>query len=145
MTSRVTEFEETFWERHSNPKSGWSRTILLPALLYAIYNRSWKVAVAAAIFTVVNPLLFAPPEDNDAWMTRVVLAEQRWKEEGRGFMGLSYPNVLNLVNIPTMSYAIIMAYRRQPVQAALAGGVSILLKFWYVAELVRKYDAENEN
>jgi len=52
------------------------------------------VALAAVTFTVINPLLFAPPEDNDAWMTRVVLAEQWWKEDGHGFIGLSYPNVL---------------------------------------------------
>lgn len=38
-------FEETFWERHSNPKSGWSRVLVLPVLLYAVYHRSWKLAV----------------------------------------------------------------------------------------------------
>ncbi|WP_137290369.1 DUF6653 family protein [Natronorubrum halophilum] len=145
MSSRVAEFEETFWKRHSNPKSGWSRTILLPAILYAIYYRNWKVAVAAVIFTVINPLLFDPPEDNDAWMTRVVLAEQWWKEESRGFIGLSYPNVLTVVNIPTTIYAIVAAYRKKPVQLALAGGASMFLKFWYVAELVREYEAENKN
>ncbi|WP_123621517.1 DUF6653 family protein [Halorubrum sp. CSM-61] len=143
MSSRVTKFEETFWKRHSNPKSGWSRTILLPAILYAIYHRNWKVAIAAVIFTVSNPLLFDPPEDNDAWMTRVVLAERWWKDEGRGFVGLSYPNVLTVANIPITIYAIVAAYRKKPVQSACAGGVSMLLKFWYVAELVREYEAES--
>jgi hypothetical protein len=145
MSSRLSEFEETFWKRHSNPKSGWSRTALLPAILYAIYHRNWKVAIAAAIFTVVNPLLFAPPEDDDAWMTRVVLAEQWWKKENRGFMGLSYPNVLNVVNVPTTIYAIVAAYRRQPVQSAIAGIGSMLLKFLYVTELVREYETAKEN
>lgn len=145
MSTRVTELEETFWKRHSNPKSGWSRTILLPAILYAIYHRNWRVAVAAVIFTIVNPLLFAPPEDNDAWMTRAVLAERWWKDEGRGFIGLSYPNVLTVVNIPTTIYALVAAYRRQPVRSALAGVVSMSLKFWYVAELVRAYEAEKAN
>ncbi|MDZ5810798.1 DUF6653 family protein [Halorubrum sp. AD140] len=97
------------------------------------------------IFTVVNPVLFDPPENNDAWMTRVVLAEQWWKNEDRRFIGLSYPNVLTVVNIPTTIYAIIAAYRKQPVRSALAGAVSMLLKFWYVAELVREYEAENEH
>jgi len=145
MSSRGSEFEERFWKRHSNPKSGWSQAALLPVILYAIYHRNWKIAVAAAIFTFVNPFLFAPPKDNDAWMTRVVLAEQWWKEENRGFIDLSYPNVLNVVKIPMTIYAIVAAYRRQSIHSVLAGGTSMLLKFWYVAELVREYDATNEN
>ena len=143
MTPPLTEIEDALWDRHSNPKSGWSRTVLLPAILYAIYHRNWKLAAAAAVFTAVNPLLFAPPEDDDAWMTRVVLAERWWKRTDRGFVGLSYPNVLNLANLPTTAYALAAAYRRRPVRTALAGCAAMGLKFWYVAARVREYDAED--
>ena len=137
--------EEQFWERHSNPKSGWSRTVLLPALLYAVYDRNWRLAAAAIVFTVVNPVLFSPPDDDSAWMTRVVLAERWWTRERRSriFDG-SYPNRLNLCNVPVSVYAFLAAYRRRPVRAAVAGAASMALKFWYVAELVRRYDEATE-
>ena len=137
--------EEQFWERHSNPKSGWSRTVLLPALLYAIYDRNWRLAAAAIVFTVVNPVLFSPPDDDSTWMTRVVLAERWWTRERRSriFDG-SYPNGLNLCNVPVSVYAFLAAYRRRPVRAAVAGAASMALKFWYVAELVRRYDEATE-
>lgn len=134
--------EETFWERHSNPKSGWSRVTVLPVLLYAVYDRRWRLAGAAVVFTALNPLLFAPPATDDAWMTRAVLAERWWtSEQGNPVLGLSYPNVCNALNVPVSAYAFIAAYRRQPVRAALAGLASMALKLWYVGALVRRYEA----
>lgn len=117
--------------------------MLLPMLLYAVYRRNVWVGVAAILFTVLNPVLFSPPETDDAWMTRVVRAEQWWTEElGRPVIGLGYPNCLNVLNIPLTAYAFLAAYRRQPRNAALAGVGAIFVKFWYVGELVRRYDAK---
>lgn len=115
---------------------------MLPALLYAIYRRDWRLAAAAAAFAAVNPLLFAPPEDDEAWMTRVVLAERWWRETDRGFLDSSYPNVINVCNVPVTVYAMAAAYRGRPARSALAGGAAMALKFWYVAELVRRYEGE---
>ncbi|MUW14824.1 hypothetical protein GJ633_09215 [Halorubrum sp. CBA1125] len=140
----VDGFRETFWERHSNPKSGWSRTLVFPAILYAVYQRRWRVAVAAVVFTVVNPVLFSPPTDDEAWMTRVVLAEWWWTtDREQPVFALSYPNVLNVLNIPATGYALVAAYRRQPRRTVFAGLLSMALKLWYVAALVRRYDAES--
>ncbi|MGQ3413918.1 DUF6653 family protein [Natrinema sp. LN54] len=94
------------------------------------------------VFTILNPVLFSPPETDDAWMTRVVLAERWWTERDRGVIGIAYPNVLNAVNIPVTLYAILAAYRQQPLRTAPAGAGSMLLKFWYVGELVREYESE---
>lgn len=135
-------FADRFWLRHANPKSGWSRTVTLPVLLYAVYHRNWRLLAAVVAFAILNPLLFPPPESDDAWMTRVVLAERWWTTEmRRGVFDVSYPNVLNVVNVPTSAYALLAAYRRQPVRAILAGGASMALKFWFVGALVRRYDA----
>ncbi|WP_083898785.1 DUF6653 family protein [Natronococcus jeotgali] len=139
----LEEFEETFWERHSNPKSGWSRVLVLPVLLYAVYHRSWKLAVSTVVFTAINPLLFSSPESNDAWMTQVVLAERWWTEEQKqSVIGVSYPNILNLLNIPVTGYSFVSAYRKQPIRATLGGLTSMMLKFWYVRSLVRRYNEE---
>lgn len=139
----LEEFEQTFWERHSNPKSGWSRVLVLPLLLYAVFHRSWRLAIAAVILMAINPLLFSPPQSNDAWMTRVVLAEEWWiEEQEQSVFGLSYPSVVNMFNIPVTGYAFISAYRKKPIRAVLSGLASMVLKFWYVGSLVRRYEAE---
>lgn len=139
----IDEFRELFWKRHSNPKSGWSRTLIFPVLLYAVYQQRWRVAVAVVVFTVVNPVLFSPPTDDEAWMTRVVLAERWWTtEHDQPVFALSYPNVLNVLNIPVAGYAVVAAYRRRPRRTVLAGFLSMALKLWYVASLVRRYDAK---
>ncbi|MFC5135686.1 MULTISPECIES: DUF6653 family protein [Haloferacaceae] len=131
------------WRRHANPKSGWSRLLVTPVLLYAAYRRDGKIAALALAFTVVNPVLFSPPADDDAWMTRVVLAERWWIEEREeDVLAASYPAVLNLINLPVFAYAFLAAYRKRPVRAAVAGLASILLKLRFVDELVRRYDAE---
>lgn len=133
---------DAFWRRHANPKSGWSRTLILPVVLYAVYRRNWRLLVAGIAFAIVNPVLFSPPETDDAWMTRVVLAERWWTDElDRGMFGLSYPAVLNLLNVPTALYALVSASRRRPVRTVLAAGASMVLKFWFVGALVRRYDA----
>jgi hypothetical protein len=138
------DFEERFWRRHSNPKSGWSRTVLLPALLFAVYHRKWRLAGAALLFTVANPILFPPPDDDDAWMTRVVLAERWWtREQKAGVFDITYPNWLNLLNVPVSVYAFVAAYRRRPFRTGLAGALSMALKLWYVGALVRRYDARD--
>jgi hypothetical protein len=139
---RREALEETFWKRHSNPKSGWSRVLAMPALLAAVYYRNRRLGVAALLFTLVNPFLFSPPEDDSAWMTRVVLAERWWrKDDSKGFFDRSYPNLLNLLNIPVTVFAFLAACRQKPVQTVLAGVAAMALKFWYVAELVQRYDA----
>ena len=133
---------ETFWRRHSNPKSGWSRTLVSPAILFGVYHRDWQFLTGIVLFAILNPLLFPPPENDDAWMTRVVLGERWWTGEmRRGLLDVSYPNVLNVLNIPVSAYALVAAYRRQPYRTVLAGVVSMALKFWFVGALVHRYDA----
>ncbi|TQQ80183.1 DUF6653 family protein [Halonotius roseus] len=139
MVSR-DDLEATFWERHANPKSGWSRLLITPALLAAIYHRNPRLAAAAIGYAVVNPVLFSPPEDTDAWMSRVVLAERWWTQE-HSVISLGYPNVLNVCNLGVTAYAVAAAAWKQPVRTAVAGVASMLLKLWYVAALVRRYDA----
>lgn len=114
--------------------------LVTPALLYAVYRRDWRLLVAVVAFTAANPLLFPPPADQDAWMTRVVLAERWWTEAGNGTIGLSYPNLCNTLNLPVFAYAFLAAWRRRPARAALAGTLSVALKLWFVAVLVQRYD-----
>lgn len=136
LRARLTEF---FWGRHANPKSGWSRTVVLPALVYALHNRRWKFLVATIGFTVVNPILFPKPDHTDAWMTKVVLAERYYSEHDADIGPL---NLLNIVNVPVTIYAIYAAYRQNTGGATVATALSMTLKFAFVAALVRRYEAD---
>ncbi|MFC7200175.1 DUF6653 family protein [Halospeciosus flavus] len=107
-----------------------------------MYTRRWRLLVAALVFAVVNPVLFSPPADESAWMTRVVYAEEAWTAAGRPLFGAGYPEALNALNVPTFGYALYAAARRKPRRAALATAVSMALKFWFVGALVRWYDDE---
>jgi len=136
---------DVLWERHANPKSGWSRVALTPLLVYAVYVRDWRLLVAALAFAVANPVLFAPPADESAWMTRVVYAERAWVRAGRPVVGSRYPAVLNALDVPAFAYALYAAYRGEGRRAAVATAVSMSLKLWFVAALVRWYDASDAN
>jgi len=140
---RIERYKRTVWERHSNQKSGWSRVLVLPVLLYAVSDRNWKLGMAAVAFTLVNPVLFSPPEDTDAWMTRVVLAEEWWVEEQRAArLGTHVSEPSQPSQHPFDGIRVRFRLPEKPVRAALSGMGSMILKFWYVGSLVRRYDAE---
>ena len=106
----------------------------LPALLYAVVHRRWRLLAATVAFTLANPILFSPPDDADAWMTKVVLAER-----GDELGALQSLNVGN--GLATL-YAVYAAYRRDVGGATVAGALAMTLKFAFVAALVRRYDGD---
>ncbi|MFW5905572.1 MAG: DUF6653 family protein [archaeon] len=134
--------EAIFWRRHSNPKSGWSRVPTGPLLVYAIYRRNWRLSFALLVWAALNPVLFSPPATEDAWMTRVVLAERWWvREEANGTIGLTCPNIYNTVGGLAFAYSLYAAWRKRPVGATFGAIVASGLKLWWVNVLVRRYDA----
>ncbi|WP_367175492.1 DUF6653 family protein [Haloarcula rubripromontorii] len=134
--------QDRFWARHSNPKSGWSRVPTGAVIVYAVYQRDWRLLAGAFLWTLLNPVLFAPPETEDAWMTRAVLAERWWlTEESNGTMGTEYPNVCNTAGALASVTALYAAWRRRPVSAAVATVAMAGLKLWWLCELVQEYDA----
>ena len=81
---RRERLTDVFWTPHYNPKSDWSRTLVGPLLVLALYRRDWRVVVVAVLAAVVNPVAFPPPDEEvDGWMTRAVCAERWWLAEGR--------------------------------------------------------------
>ncbi|MFC6974022.1 DUF6653 family protein [Halomicroarcula sp. GCM10025709] len=132
---------DAVWRRHANPLSGWSRVAVLPVLMYGIYARRPRLVVAALTFTVVNPVLFSPPADADAWMTRVVLGERMYYRHRDGRRPI---DLLNYVNGPISAYAVYAAYRRQPLRTVVATALSMLTKFAFVAYVARYYDRNRE-
>jgi hypothetical protein len=140
-SSRRDRLESTFWRRHANPWSAGTRFLTMPALLYAVYTRDRRLFLATVGFTVVNPVVFPEPERTDSWFSRIVLAEQEWLGEERGTMGLGYPNVLNLFNLPATLLALWAAWQRKPRATLVACVVSMSLKLWWVDAIARRTEA----
>lgn len=141
VTFGPEEAEGWFWARHSNPKSVWTRILIAPAVAYAIYRRNWRLLVVTLLWGVVNPIFFSPPEDDDAWMTRGVLAQQWWvREEDNGILGVSNPNRLSTAGVLTGIYTLYAAWRQRPLKTTLGTVLTILLNFWWLWHLVRRYD-----
>jgi hypothetical protein len=135
------QFEDQFWVRHSNPRSGWTRVPTGAIIVYAIYHRKWRLLGGALIWTAINPFLFSPPETDEAWMTRVVLAERWWvREQTNRTVGLGYPNICNTIAALGFVYALYAAWRQSPTGATLGVVTSLALKLWWARVLVKHYD-----
>ena len=90
----------------------------------------------------VTPVLFPEPEtERDAWMSRVVRAEQRWTEAGQPLFGLGFPQVLNLLQVPVFCYNVYAAVRRRSVVTVAATAATMALKLWFAGELVTRTEA----
>jgi len=137
--------DEFFWRRHANPKSGWTRIPTGPVLVYAVYRRNWRLLAVALAWTAVNPFLFSPPEDEEAWMTRAVLAERWWtSEEHNPTVGLDYPNVCNVGSALATLYTLVAAWRQCPAGATLGTVLMVGFKLWWLRVLVERYDAQTD-
>jgi hypothetical protein len=145
VSGMIERVEDRFWRRHSNPKSGWTRVPSGAVIVYAVYRRNWRLLGAALVWTAINPLLFSPPESEDAWMTRAVLAERWWiREETGRTVGLAYPNVCNTAGALGFGYALYAAWRRSPKGATVGVVASVGLKLWWLRVLVNYYDQRTD-
>jgi hypothetical protein len=105
-------------------------------LVYALYRRDWRLVTASLVWLIANPAAFPPPETADAWMTRGVLAERAWLQAGNGTIGTSWPNVLNLLNVPATLYVGWATLRRRPVHAVVSTTLLIGLKLLWMREII---------
>ena len=135
---------DAFWARHANPWSSGTRILSTPVLVYAIYSRRRRLLVATLAFVAVNPVLFPRPARTDGWLSRIVLAEREWIDAGNGTTGLSYPNVLNLLNVPASLLALYAAVRRRPLATFLATATAMALKLWWVDAILHRTGVAGE-
>ncbi|WP_129112659.1 DUF6653 family protein [Halegenticoccus tardaugens] len=144
-TPKPTIPTDDFWDRHSNPKSGWTRLLSYPVLVLALYARKPLLLRLTILYVAVNPVLFRPPEgESDDWMYRGVKAEEHWLAEGRSVMGFGFPQVLNAAAIPVFCYGLYAAYKQKPVTTAVCTAGTMALKLLFVDELIRYREATEE-
>jgi hypothetical protein len=101
------QMDDDTWARHANPWSVWSRTTVLPALIFAAWSRVWigwgalVPGVAALLWTWGNPRLFGRPASLESWASKAVLGERVWVHRGDRPVSERHrlvPNLLNTVS-----------------------------------------------
>jgi hypothetical protein len=133
---------ERTWSRHSNPWSGWTRAATFPFLFVPPWTRRWWLIAPLAGWLWLNPRLFEPPSDDHAWMTRGVLGEKLWTEEGPR---LGLPMLLAVVSGTVDAVALGQAYRRRPWPLATFALAGWVLKLWFIDRMVVLYDARRSS
>jgi hypothetical protein len=131
---------EKSWKRHSNPWSVWTRILTYPLAYVPVWNRSWKQGVAVGVWFTANPVIFPAPEDNSSWATRSVLGEQLWTSKRRR----DFPMALNATSAVFFAGALLAAYRRRFWPMMFCGGLSYLLKLWFLDRMTFYYEEHRE-
>ena len=75
---------DSFWRRHANPWSAWTRFAAIPAMILAVWSRVWLgwwalVPVAVVVvWLVINSVAFRPVDEPTAWVSKAVYGQQIW-------------------------------------------------------------------
>jgi hypothetical protein len=141
MVTLHRDMAARFWSRHSNPWSGWSRVSALPLLGGAVAAQSALAILLVVLWLAVNPLLFPPPRDDRAWMTRGVLGERLYCA-GRPRLRRDLPTLLTLANLPAFGAFLWFSWQRDAAAAVSTGLLVAVLKFWFLDRMVALYDAD---
>ena len=84
MIARAFAMTNGVWARHANPWSVWTRFVILPLLVAAIWSRVWigwwavLPCAAVVLWTWLNPRVFPRPRSTDNWASKAVLGERVW-------------------------------------------------------------------
>jgi hypothetical protein len=135
---RLGGVADRLWSRHSNPRSVWSLFLAFPVLVAALYRRDRRLLAATLAAVALNPLVVAPPEDDDAWATRVVRGERAWLD--RGLASSTADLAFLALSAPVVVFALGSAARRRPVRTAVGTALSMVLILVFFGRMARLYD-----
>lgn len=137
--------DQAAWARHANPWSGWTRVPALPLLALAVWSRVWigwwaLLPIAAVLAWLwVNPRLFAPPRNQDAWMTRGVLGERLWLARDETPVPAhhrSAPNILSAIGAAGVLLTVFGLARLSGWAVITGVAVAMLAKLWFIDRMV---------
>ncbi len=147
--ANLFRMSDEVWQRHTNPRSVWSRTTALPLLVVAVWSRAWwgwwsLVPVAIALFWIwVNPRLFPKPASTNNWASKAVLGERVWSDRDRVPVPQHHrrvPHILNLISglgLPFLIWGLVAFH----FWSVLLGVCLVNLgKFWFLDRMVWLYE-----
>ena len=152
---KLMGMNDSTWQRHANPWSGWSRLTALPLIALAAWSRvligPWALlpGVAALVWIWLNPRLFPPPRRKDNWMTRGIFGERVWLNRktfpipaGHRRAGNVLHTLAAIACLPFIAGLIWL-----DASATLSGmALTTLLKLWFLDRMAWLYsDMETQN
>jgi hypothetical protein len=78
--------DDDAWRRHANPWSVWTRFAAIPAMLLAIWSRTWigwwclVPVVVVVVWLWLNVKVFPPVVEPRSWTSRGIYGERAWLE-----------------------------------------------------------------
>ena len=128
-----------FWQPHASPWSVWLLVLLYPVVVLAVYRRSRWLLAGVCLSVLANLHVVSPPEDDEAWATRVVLGERVWLEQGL----CTSPRDLGVLGVggAVQLFTFRSAVARRPGRTAIGAVASMALMFVFFGRMVRRYEA----
>ena len=142
------------WKRHANPWSVWTRFLILPMLVLAIWSRVWigwwcLVPIALLlVWTVVNPRAFPKPASTHNWASKATFGERVWlnrKAVPIPEHHTQFPHALSAataLGVIPLTYGLITY---EPLVTFLALVLIILGKLWFLDRMVWLYQDMKDN
>lgn len=146
---RLMGMSDRVWMRHANPLSAWTRLLSAPLFFLAIWSWTWigwwaliPVAVMA-LWTWLNPRVFSPATNDDAWATKAVFGERIFLSRKvtpipEGFQRAAYATTaISAVGAVPAIIGFVLA----DFWMALGGfTVAVLAKIWFIDRCVWLYE-----
>lgn len=138
----MTILSDKTWERHANPWSGWTRVLSMPALAVRLYFHNLWVLGAVLIWLIINPMVFPKPKTVDNWMSKGVLGEKLYFQDGRK-LKKDLPTLLNIINVPVFMAFLYFSWQQAVIPMILAGLLTMVVKFWFIDRMVALVEKES--
>ena len=147
--ARAFAMDEATWQRHANPWSVWTRYLIMPLLVLAIWSRAWigwwslLPIGLILLWTWVNPRAFPPPRAIDNWASKGVMGERLWLNRARVRIPPRHRVVPHVLSAIALLGAIVLTWGliRLELWPTIAGtAIVYLAKTWFVDRMVWLYE-----
>ncbi len=146
--ARTFGMSDEAWRRHANPWSVYTRFAAIPAMLLAIWSRTWigwwallPVAVVAG-WLWVNPHAFAPVSLPRSWAAKGIYGEQLWLNE-KAKVPASYRGILRLlVGVGSVGFVLVIWGLVQLLVWPTVFGATLVVmaQLWRIDRMGQLYD-----
>lgn len=114
----------------------------MPALAVGLYFHNLWVLGAVLIWLIINPMVFPKPKTVDNWMSKGVLGEKLYFQDGRK-LKKDLPTLLNIINVPVFMAFLYFSWQQAVIPMILAGLLTMVVKFWFIDRMVALVEKES--
>jgi hypothetical protein len=151
LDSRIADLfqmDDATWARHANPWSVFTRALVLPLLIIAVWSRVWLgwwsllLVAVALLWNWLNPRLFPAPASTRNWASQSVLGERVWINRNNIQIPTHhriFPNVLNAIAALGAVFVIWGLVTLSVWPTVLGAVLTYAGKFWFLDRMVWLY------